>query len=109
MMRTPVSAPTAVQEFCGKGVKEGNPAAIKEVMCALQDMFLASTSAASSGEPIRIADAQKSAELESVRKAVAELGATAVLAFPLSNGEDSVGALVLLHNKAREWPATRSG
>jgi diguanylate cyclase (GGDEF)-like protein len=106
MMRTPGSAPTAVQEFCGKGVKEGNPAAIKEVMCALQDMFLASTSAASSGEPIRIADAQKSAELESVRKAVAELGATAVLAFPLSNGEDSVGVLALLHNKAREWPHT---
>src|ERR1700683_2361168 len=95
MMRTPGSAPTAVQEFCGKGVKEGNPAAIKEVMCALQDMFLASTSAASSGEPIRIADAQKSAELERGRKAVAGLGATAVLAFPLSNGEDSVGALVL--------------
>ncbi len=102
LMRTPGSAPTAVQEFCGKGVKEGNPAAIKAVMCALQDMALS----ASSGEPIIIADAQKAAELKDVREAVTELGTTAVLAFPLSNGEDSVGVLALLHNKARAWPHT---
>ena len=38
LMRTPGSAPTAVQEFCGKGVKAGSSGAIKEVMCALQDM-----------------------------------------------------------------------
>ena len=101
-MRTPGSAPTAVQEFCGRGVKEGNSAAIKEVMCALQDLSLAG----SPGEPIDIADAQKGPELQSVRKAVAELGATAVLAFPLSNGEDSVGVLALLHNKPRVWPHT---
>ena len=102
MMRTPGSAPTAVQEFCGKGVKEGNSAAIKAVMCALQDLALAS----SPGEPINIADAQKAGELQSVRKALAELGTTAVLAFPLSNGEDSVGVLALLHNKPRTWPHT---
>jgi diguanylate cyclase (GGDEF)-like protein len=107
LMRTPGSAPTAVQEFCGKGMKEGNPAAIKEVMCALQDMSLAAApGAAPTGEPINIADAQKGPELQSVRKAVAELGATAVLAFSLSNGEDSVGVLALLHNKARVWPHT---
>ena len=102
LMRTPGSAPTAVQEFCGKGVKEGNPAVVKAVMCALQDM------ASSSGEPIIIADARKAAELQSVRESLAELGTTTVLAFPLSNGEDSVGVLALLHNKAREWPHTDS-
>ena len=100
LMRTPGSAPTAVQEFCGNGVKEGNSAAIKAVMCALQDM------ASTSGEPIIIADAQKATELQDVRKALAELGTTTVLAFPLSNGEDSVGVLALLHNKPREWPNT---
>ena len=102
LMRTPGSGPTAVQEFCGKGAREGNPAAIKTVMCALQDMALAT----SSGEPIVIADAQKAADLKDVREALAELGTTAVLAFPLSNGEDSVGVLALLHNKARAWPHT---
>ncbi len=102
LMRTPGSAPTAVQEFCGRGVKEGNAAAIKEVMCALQDISLA----APPGEPINIVDAQKGPELQSVRKALGELGTTAVLAFPLSNGEDSVGVLALLHNKPRAWPHT---
>jgi diguanylate cyclase (GGDEF)-like protein len=100
MMRTPGSAPTAVQEFCGNGVKESNSATIKAVMCALQDM------ASTSSEPIIIADAQKALELQGVRKALAELGTTTVLAFPLSNGEDSVGVLALLHNKPREWPNT---
>jgi diguanylate cyclase (GGDEF)-like protein len=98
LMRTPGSAPTAMQEFCGRGVKEGNSAAIKAVMCALQDM--------GSEEPITIADAQKAPELQGVLKAVTELGTTAVLAFPLSNGEDSVGVLALMHNKPRNWPHT---
>jgi diguanylate cyclase (GGDEF)-like protein len=98
LMRTPGSAPTAVQEFCARGVKAGTSAAIKEVMCALQDM--------SSDEPITIADAQRAPELQSARKALAELGTTAVLALPLSNGEDSVGVLALLHNKPRTWPHT---
>jgi len=106
LMRTPGSAPTAVQEFCGRGVKAGSSSAIKEVMCALQDFSLSSSSASSSGEPILIEDAQKGPELQGARKSVTELGATAVLAFPLSNGEDSVGVLALLHNKPRVWPHT---
>jgi diguanylate cyclase (GGDEF)-like protein len=98
MMRTPGSAPTAVQEFCGRGVKPGSSAAIKEVMCALQDM--------ATDEPTVIADAQKAPELQGARKGLAELGSTAVLALPLSNGEDSVGVLALMHNKPRNWPHT---
>jgi diguanylate cyclase (GGDEF)-like protein len=101
-MRTPGSPPTAVQEFCGKGVKAGSSATIKEVMCALQDISFLSPSS----EPLIIADAQKSPELQAVRNAVTELGASAVMAFPLSNGEDSVGVLALLHNKPRAWPQT---
>jgi diguanylate cyclase (GGDEF)-like protein len=117
LMRTPGSPPTAVQEFCSKGVKEGSSAVLKEVMCALQNLSLSQSSSASSsadlsagsgsaGEPILIVDAQKGAELQAVSKAVAELGTTAVLALPLSNGEDSVGILALLHNKPRVWPQT---
>jgi diguanylate cyclase (GGDEF)-like protein len=102
MMRTPDSSPTAVQEFCGRGVKAGSSGAIKEVMCALQDLSLSSPSS----EPVIIADAQRSAELQGARNAVAELGAMAVMALPLSNGDDSVGVLALLHNKPRAWPQT---
>ena len=36
-----------MQEFYGRGVKEGNTTAIKEVMCALQEIALAG----SPGEP----------------------------------------------------------
>src|SRR5208282_87817 len=99
-MRTPGSAPSAVQEFCGKGMKAGGTGAIKEVMCALQDLALASTS----GEPVIITDAQKAGTLQGARNAVVELGASAIMAFPLSNGEDPVGVLALLHNKPRAWP-----
>ncbi len=98
IMRTPGSAPTAVQEFCGKGVKEGDALALKDLMAALQDM--------ASTEPIALADAQKAPELQSVRKQLTELGATAVLALPLMNGEDSVGMLALVHKKQRAWPHT---
>src|SRR5208337_3925819 len=101
-MRTPGSAPSAVQEFCGKGMKAGGTGAIKEVMCALQDLALASTS----GEPVIITDAQKAGTLQGARNAVVELGASAIMAFPLSNGEDPVGVLALLHNKPRAWPQT---
>ena len=102
LMRTPGSTPTAVQEFCSRGVKAGSSGAIKEVMCALQDLSLSSPSS----EPVIIADAQRSAELQGARNAVAELGAMAVMALPLSNGDDSVGLLALLHNQPRAWPQT---
>jgi tetratricopeptide (TPR) repeat protein len=98
MMRTPGSAPNAVQEFCGRGVQQGSSAAIKEVMIALQEIL--------KDEPVILTDAQRASELQGARKAVTELGASAVLALPLSNGEDSVGVLALLHNKPRNWPHT---
>jgi diguanylate cyclase (GGDEF)-like protein len=98
LMRTPGSAPTAMQEFCGKGAKPGDSKIIREVMIALQDSC--------TNEPLIIADAQKAPELQNARKAVTELGTTAVLALPLSNGDDSVGVLALLHNKPRTWPHT---
>jgi diguanylate cyclase (GGDEF)-like protein len=102
IMRSPGSSATAVQEFCGKGIAAGEAVALKEIMSALHDLSLAS----GSGEPLILADAQKSAELAAVRARLAQLGVTAVMAFPLSNGADPVGLLALLHNKARVWPQT---
>jgi diguanylate cyclase (GGDEF)-like protein len=101
-MRSAGSGPTAVEEFCGPGVKPGSRAELKELMSAIHDACLRDES----GEPLILADAQKSAELEAARGAVVELGASAVMALPLSNGADSVGVLALLHNKPRVWPQT---
>jgi diguanylate cyclase (GGDEF)-like protein len=98
MMRSPGSAPTAVQEFCGKGVKEGNASALKELMIALQE--------AMPDQPLLVNDAQRAPELREVANALAELKTVSLLALPLSNGEDSVGVLALLHNKAKVWQPT---
>jgi diguanylate cyclase (GGDEF)-like protein len=101
-MRVPGGIPSAVQEFCGKNVKAGSGPAINEVLCALHDLCLS----LATNEPLIIPDAQKAPELQSLRGAVAELAATSVIAFPFANGNDPVGALVLIHNKARSWPQT---
>jgi diguanylate cyclase (GGDEF)-like protein len=41
--------------------------------------------------------------LQAAKKVVAELGAVSILAVPLSDGEETVGILVLVHNRARVW------
>jgi diguanylate cyclase (GGDEF)-like protein len=102
VMRTPGSPPTAMQEFCNKGVTAAGSAPIKEIMCALHDVCMLS----SGNEPLILIDAQKAGELEGVRNSLIELGVSTVMAFPLSNGEDPVGLLALLHNKPRAWPQT---
>jgi diguanylate cyclase (GGDEF)-like protein len=104
LMRTPGSAPTAVQEFCAAGVKAGTSAVIKEIMCGLQDICVTMAS----GDPLVIPDAQRGAELQPMRKTVTELGIATALALPLINGTDAVGVLALLHNKPRVWPNTDS-
>jgi len=88
--------PTDLQDFCAKGVKTGSPGALAEIIAALQD-------SSSAHEPLVLADAQKAAELQPASKAIAELSVASALAFPLSNGDDSVGVLALLQNKPRAW------
>src|SRR5579859_4083504 len=39
----------------------------------------------------------------SAKKAVTDMGAAVVLAIPLSDGEEIVGMLVLIHSRARSW------
>src|SRR5258708_30927401 len=55
LMRTPGSAPTAMQEFCGKGAKAGGSKTVREVMIALQDL--------GTSDPVIIADAPTGPEL----------------------------------------------
>jgi diguanylate cyclase (GGDEF)-like protein len=95
-MRTPGMPPTDLQEFCANGVTAGGPSALTEIIAALQD-------ASPAHEPLIIADAQRAAELQTARHAVSELGVASALAFPLSNGDDSVGILALLQDKPRAW------
>jgi diguanylate cyclase (GGDEF)-like protein len=89
-------SPTAVDEFFGEGFKKSSPAAIAELVACLHQ-------AVEGHEPVAINDAQKAVALQPARKALTELGAACVLAIPLSDGEETVGLLVLVHNKPRVW------
>jgi tetratricopeptide (TPR) repeat protein/GGDEF domain-containing protein len=95
-MRKPGLPPTAVQQSCAEGLKAASSSVLAEVICCLYDATVGR-------EPITIHDAQKAAELQPVRKAIAELGATSVLAIPLKEGEEAVGILLLIHNKPLQW------
>ena len=46
---------------------------------------------------------REASELQAARKVVEEIGAATVLAVPLSDGEETVGILMLLHNRGRVW------
>src|SRR3984885_1408116 len=90
------SFPTALEEFCAEGFKKASAAAIAELIGCLHR-------AVDGHEPLAIEDAPKAAALQSARKVVTDMGAAAVLAIPLSDGEEIVGMLVLMHNRARVW------
>ena len=87
---------SAMDEFCAEGVKKASPAAIGELVACLQK-------AVDGHEPLAIQDAPKAEALQSVKKVVADLGASSILAVPLSDGEETVGVLVLVHNRGRAW------
>ncbi len=90
------SSPTAVEEFCVEGMKKSSSGAIAELVACLHK-------AVDGHEPLAIEDAAKAVALQSARKAAVEMGAASVLAIPLSDGEEIVGMLVLVHNRQRAW------
>jgi diguanylate cyclase (GGDEF)-like protein len=87
---------TALEEFHVEGSKKAGSAAIAELIACLHK-------AVNGQEPLAIEDAQKAVSLQAARKAVTEMGAGSVLAIPLSDGEEIVGMLVLIHNRPRAW------
>jgi diguanylate cyclase (GGDEF)-like protein len=88
--------PTAMDEFCADGYKKTSLGAISELVACLQQ-------AVSGHEPLAIQDAGRATALQAVKKVVTELGASTILAVPLSDGEETVGILVLVHNRGRVW------
>jgi diguanylate cyclase (GGDEF)-like protein len=95
-MGKPGLSSTAVDEYCAEGCKKGSASAIADLVACLQQ-------AVEGHEPLAINDAPNSTALESVKKAVVELAAASILAIPLSDGEERVGFLVLMHNRPRTW------
>ncbi len=90
------SSPTAVEEFCAEGLKKAGTGAIAELVACLHK-------AVDGHDPLAIEDAAKAVALQAARKATVEMAASSVLAIPLSDGEEIVGMLVLVHNRPRAW------
>ena len=88
--------PTALDEFCAEGTKRATAASISELVTSLH-------AATEGNDPLAIQDAANSNPLQSAQKAVAELGAASILAIPLTDGEETAGLLVLIHNRSRVW------
>jgi diguanylate cyclase (GGDEF)-like protein len=95
-MGKPGSPLTTVDEFCAEGIKKASAGAIVELIGCLQR-------AVDGHEPLAINDAAKSLAVQSAKKSIGELGASSILAIPLSDGEGTVGILVLVHSRQRTW------
>ena len=95
-MGKPGQSATAVDEFIAEGFKKAGSSAISELVAALHE-------ALEGHDPLAINDAAKAPALQAAKKAVSDLGAASLLAIPLSDGEETVGVLVLIHNKPRTW------
>ena len=96
VMGKPGLSPTAMDEFCAEGFKKTGVGAVGELVASLQQ-------AVDGHEPLAIQDAAKNPALEGVKKIVNEMGATSILAVPLSDGQETVGMLVVIHSRARAW------
>jgi len=88
--------PTALAEFVAGEGKPGSPAAIGGLIAILQPLV-------QGNESLAIPDISKAASLDAAKTAVRELGATSILVIPLSDREEMVGLLVLMHGRARAW------
>jgi len=95
-MGKPGVAPTTMNEFVAEGIKKGSGPALAELVACLHQSV-------QGHDPLTIQDAVKAPALQAAKKSVIELGAATILAIPLADGEETVGILLLLHNRARLW------
>jgi len=95
-MRKPGLPPTAVQEHHADGTGPGDNSALAAVVTVCQDLCI-------ERGLVQAADALTAPELQPVRRQVAELSITSVLALPLVEGEEQIGVLLFLHTSARNW------
>src|SRR3954447_10647580 len=96
VMGKPGLPASAMDEFCVEGHKKAAISVVAQVVACLQ-------TGVEGHDPLIIQDAPKSQELAAVKKVVSDLNASTVLAIPLTDGEETVGMLVLVHNRARVW------
>jgi diguanylate cyclase (GGDEF)-like protein len=95
-MRKPGLSPTALKEFHADGVGAGDNAALASIVSACQELAVARGT-------VDIPDTLSAPEVQPVRRALAELGVTSLLALPLMDGEDHIGILIFMQSSQRNW------
>src|ERR1700746_1554653 len=95
-MRKPGLSPTALQEYHADGTTSGEAAALAAVVTACQDLAV-------SRGTVNLPDTLSAPEAQPVRRSLAELAVTSLLALPLLDGEDHIGILVFMQGSERNW------
>jgi diguanylate cyclase (GGDEF)-like protein len=95
-MRKPGLPPTALQEYHAESVINGEASALASVVAACQELAVARGT-------VNIPDTLTAPEIQPVRRVLAELGVTSLLALPLMDGEDHIGILVFMQSSQRNW------
>jgi diguanylate cyclase (GGDEF)-like protein len=95
-MRKPGLPPTALQEYHADSVTNGEASALASVVAACQELAVARGT-------VNIPDTLTAPEVQPVRRVLAELGVTSLLALPLMDGEDHIGILVFMQSSQRNW------
>ena len=95
-MRKPGLPPTALQEFHADGIATGEASALAAVIAACQELAVARGT-------VNIPDTLAAPEVQPVRRVLAELGVTSLLALPLMDGDDHIGILLFMQSSQRNW------
>jgi diguanylate cyclase (GGDEF)-like protein len=95
-MRKPGLPPTALQEYHADSTPGGESAALAAVVTTCQDLAV-------SRGTLNIADTLTAPEVQPIRRALAELGVTSLLALPLADGDDQIGVLIFMQSSERNW------
>ena len=95
-MRKPGLPPSALQEYRADGMPPGDNAALAAVVTVCQDLCVERGT-------LNVADALSVPELQSVRRQLAELSVTSLMALPLADGENHMGVLLFLQKNPRTW------
>lgn len=95
-MRKPGQHTSGVQQFCSPGCQPLDLPAFERTVAELHEMAIAQGT-------LTVADAQSAPEMANMSQLLAEVGSVSLLAQPMTDGQENVGLLLLLHNVRRTW------
>jgi GGDEF domain-containing protein/tetratricopeptide (TPR) repeat protein len=93
--RKPGQAMSAFQEYHATGGRHAEEGKAAELVAVVDDL--------SRGGPLVLPNVASAAALQGVKGILADLNVVALLALPMSDGEEHAGVLLLMQDTARAW------